>query len=306
LNHKNELDSNGKTRQNALVKRKNPSPSRPGEKFTNIEVAQIWKEIGLRGWRPRDFYDAFQRKNQHLFKESPSTDNIEKVISKSEHRRIKAQAYHRAALANTFGWEIEEFSELLRGNRPGKKATGADRAPLRFPFFREIRIVPYQEIGSEERPWPFPPPGSCVMPPFPPKAETHYVSACNVRLNALARYDLKPLIQPNPKWSEIEIVLYQCVPLPSAVDGLWKRMASFGAVSSGNGPSKIIPEGENWLVTCWGKHRIARDEPWWPFVPIDCTLDKTRRKLTTSFAPTAAQHDALAVLELLADSQGSR
>lgn len=173
-----------------------------------------------------------------------------------------------------------------------------------FSLFGEIKICPWQEIGSEERPWPFPPPGSWAMPPFPPKENTHYVSACNICLKALTCYDLKPLIRTNPTWHEIEIVLYQCVPRASAVDGLWKRMASFGAVSSGKGLSQLTPEGEHWLVTCWGKHRIARDEPWWPFVPIDCTLDKTRRKLTASFAPTA-QRDVVAVLEMLADSEGT-
>ena len=143
------------------------------------------------------------------------------------------------------------------------------------------------------------------MPPFPPKKETHYVSACNIRLKALARYDLKPLIHLEQAWPEMEIVLYQCIPLVTAVDGFWKRMASFGAVSSGKGPSHITPEGENWLITCWGKRRIGWDEPWWPFVPVDCTRDSIGTKLTASFAPSADQPGAVAALEMQADSQGA-
>lgn len=229
-------------------------------------------------------------------------------------RHSAPRDYRVAHLHQWFSEQITDakFTERLEAIAPST----AERVPLPFPFFGEIQIRPWQEIASSERPYRFPPPDRCSMPPFPPKKGMHYASGCNIRLRPLTRYDLKPLIRPQPTWPEIEIVLYQAVGRDITVDASWMRMASYGAVSSGKGPTQITPEGGHWLLTCWGKRRIAWDEPWWPLEPIDCTLDKTGKKLTASFAPPMhppglpaiqgrrdSSTTTVAVLEILADSQ---
>ena len=173
--------------------------------------------------------------------------------------------------------------ERKEAREPAKvpRTTGSDPANQRFPLFRDPQIRNWQEISSAERPQPVPDNAGGPMPPFPPKAKIHYVAGCHFRLQADARYELESRVRRGRAWPEIEVVLYQGDPLGPD----WKRMASIGAKTSVQGRSRIRAEAENWLLTCWGKHRIAWDEPWWPFVPVNCRLDRTGKVLLVSFDP---------------------
>jgi hypothetical protein len=106
-------------------------------------------------------------------------------------------------------------------------------------------------------------------------------------------------------WPEIEIVLYQRVPPTDQGGGVWKRVVSAGAVTSGECASDLTPQSEDWLITCWGKTVIASDAPWLAFVPETCDLDTKNAVLTLSFlAPNG--HDGEGGLSTFPAMAGSR
>jgi|GEM_PF-3346092 len=188
-------------------------------------------------------------------------------------------------------WERRRTSgAAARPAGPGVPQHGTPaRSPFlhtSFPPFRDILLRRWQEISFEERPHPFPPITNNASPPFPPKlsGEVDYVAGWNIRLLVGARYELTYDFGKNDGWPEIEIVLYQRVPRMAPGGGLWKRVVSAGAVSSGEGASEVTPQSEDWLITCWGKTQIAWDAPWWAFAPETYDLDTRNAVLALSFA----------------------
>jgi TIR domain len=164
----------------------------------------------------------------------------------------------------------------------------ATTSPLyaHFPPFRDIQLKRWQEIVIDERPHPFPPVAATIPPPFPPKssAEVFYVDGWNIRLRAGGRYRLTSDRGEHQVWPEIEIVLYQRVPRTDLGGGLWKRVVSIGSITSAEPASDVTPSGEDWLITCWGKRVVARDAPWWAFVPGTHNLDTDSATLTLTFS----------------------
>ena len=94
----------------------------------------------------------------------------------------------------------------------------------------------------------------------------------------------------NDLWPEIEIVLYQRLLANDHSVGVWKRVVSAGAITSGEAASEVTPQSDDWLITCWGKTVVAWDAPWWAFVPETSDLDVAGTALTLSFSSPTDTH----------------
>ena len=147
--------------------------------------------------------------------------------------------------------------------------------------FRNILLKRWQEIPIDECPRPPSPITGYSPPPFSlkPGGEVYYVDGWHIGLRRNGRYLLTYTFGRSQVWPEIEIVLYQREPRT----GLWKRDVSCGAVTSDECAAGVTPYSEDWLITCWGKHVIAWDAPWWPFVPK--THEPDGAASTLHFAP---------------------
>jgi hypothetical protein len=189
-------------------------------------------------------------------------------------------------------------SEILK--RPDPHSTSAvpgvepeqPALPASFPAFRDILLKRWQEIPIEERPRPFPPVTATSSFPFPlkPPGEIDYVEGWHVRLRSNVRYRLAYTFCTNDLWPEIEIVLFQRLLANDRGVGVWKRVVSAGAITSGEAASDVTPQSEDWLITCWGKTLIAWDAPWWAFVPETYDLDPNGTVLTLSFSAPDDTH----------------
>jgi DNA-binding winged helix-turn-helix (wHTH) protein len=150
--------------------------------------------------------------------------------------------------------------------------------------FRNIRHKRWQEIRLAECPHPHEdsPVISEWPPPFQPLPSNvvRYVEGWILCLRANVQYLVTFSFGTSDAWPETEIVLYQRVP-DTAV---WERDISCGSVTEGECPSDFTPQGEHWLITCWGKKVIDRAAPWIPFVPKTSDLNTTEAVLKLYFS----------------------
>ena len=217
----------------------------------------------------------------------------ERVIDNAEvGKPIRLQAL--SSIASAFNVDNREILEMPapRSTSAASSVDSEQPAVAGFPAFRDILLKRWQEIPIEERPRPVPPVPATSYFPFPlkPRGEIDYVEGWHVRLRSNLRYRLAFTFCSNDLWPEIEIVLYQRLLANDHSVGVWKRVVSAGAITSGEAASEVTPQSDDWLITCWGKTVVAWDAPWWAFVPETSDLDVAGTALTLSFSSPTDTH----------------
>ena len=141
-------------------------------------------------------------------------------------------------------------------------------------FFQSLRLEPsFQLISLEERPHPYPLEHKPLSPDPSLNDEICQVEGWNLYLDENTRYRVTCDFARNEVWPEIEVVTYS-----HCGDGVWKRMESFGAVTTVGNYSELTtqtsgkfvgaqPVPRKVFVAVFGKRAIDRVEPWYNLMP---------------------------------------